>query len=132
MSERSFNKDSVMKGIVWFLALSFGLAWGIWEFAVQSGVSVTGLGFEPYALAGGFAPAVAAIIVRKWITREGFGDAGLGLGLKHWRIYLFAWLLPLGVGAVILLEAMTLGIGRPDLTLARAMAAHPAIREMGI
>ena len=121
-----------MKGIIWFLAISFGLAWVSWELAIQSGIEVRSGAFQLYAIPGAFAPAVAAIIVRKWITREGFGDAGLRPNLKSWRYYLFALLLPLAVGAFIIAEAFVLGIGRPDLSLERAMDAFPAIKEAGM
>jgi membrane protease YdiL (CAAX protease family) len=132
VNERSFNKVFDMKGLTWFLAISFGLAWGIWELAIRSGVSVSRLEFQPYALAGGFAPAIAAFVVRKWITREGFADAALRLNLRHWRYYVFACLLPLAVSACIILGAVLLGIGQPDVTLERAMGAHPPLREMGM
>jgi hypothetical protein len=32
-----------------------------------------------------FSPAIAAVIVRCWITKEGFGDAGLALHLRRAR-----------------------------------------------
>jgi hypothetical protein len=38
--------------------------------------------FQYLALPGTFAPAIAAFIVRKWVTRESFGDAGLKPNLK--------------------------------------------------
>jgi hypothetical protein len=47
--------------------------------------------FQYIALPGALSPAIAAIIVRKWVTREGFVDAGLKPNLsKAWRYYLFA------------------------------------------
>lgn len=118
------------KGVVWFLVIAFGLAWIAWEAAIRSGVSVLSWQFQLFALPGAFAPAVASFVVRKWITREGFADAGLGLHPRGWPYYVFAWLLPLVVVGVIILEAGALGIGRPDFTLARAIAAHPAGRDM--
>lgn len=120
-----------MKGTMWFLLISFSLAWVSWELAIQAGISVRSGEFQLYALLGGFAPAIAAIVVRKWITREGFHDAGLRPNLKCWRYYLVAWLLPLAVVTFIILEARILGIGQPDLSLERAMAAFPSIREVG-
>lgn len=73
------------------------------------------------AIPGAFAPAIAAIVVRKWITREGFADAGLRLNLRRgWPYYLFGWLLPLGVVSIIVALAAILGAGRPDFTLRRA------------
>lgn len=41
-----------------------------------------------------FAPAIACFVVRKLITREGFGDAGLRLNLRRWPLYLVALLWP--------------------------------------
>jgi uncharacterized protein len=119
------------KGIAWYLALSFGLAWVTWEFEFRSGISVLSWQFELYALPGAFAPAIAAIIVRKWITCEGFADAGLALNLRRWPYYLFGWLLPLAVVAVIVAEAMALGIGMPDFTLAHAVTAGAAGHNVG-
>src|SRR5919112_1500046 len=43
-----------------------------------------------------FAPAVGALVVRRWVTLEGFRDAGLRLELRRcWRSYLVAWPAPL-------------------------------------
>lgn len=42
-------------------------------------------------------PAIAAIIVRAWITKEGFADAGLRPNFRNkWRYYLIALALPVG------------------------------------
>jgi len=103
------------KGVLAYLLLTFGLAWS----AIFVARLLLGLSLEnslvqiPIA----FSPAIAAVIVRRWITREGFGDAGLGLHLKSgWAYYLVAWLFPLiAVGEVIGL-AMVLDISRPDLS----------------
>jgi uncharacterized protein len=122
--------DGDMKGITWFLALCFGLAWGWWEVVLSTGVSVFDWRFQLYVLPGAFAPAIAAIVVRKWITREGFADAGLRVHARQWRVYLFAWLLPLLVVAIIVAEAMILGIAQPDFTLQRAIAHGVAGRDL--
>src|SRR5215203_5169219 len=90
------------RGILAFLGLAFGLAW---------------LPFVP-ALVGGpaipilmpFAPAIAAFVVRTWVTREGFADAGLRLGRRHWPLYLVAVLWPLAVIPVRVLAALALGV----------------------
>jgi membrane protease YdiL (CAAX protease family) len=37
-----------------------------------------------------FAPAIAAVVVRRWVTREGFRDSGLRPNLRRWRFYLLA------------------------------------------
>lgn len=118
-----------MRGILWFLLICFGFAWGWWELVIRSGTDVLSWQFQLYALPAAFSPALAAIVVRKWITGEGFGDAGLRLNLRHWRLYLLAWLLPLALVAAITLEAVLLGIAQPDFTLARASVAGVAGRS---
>jgi membrane protease YdiL (CAAX protease family) len=73
--------------------------------------------FALYALPGAFAPALATFIVRKWVTREGFADAGLALNLGKWRYYLIAWFLPfLGIGFIVTCAPL-LGFGHPDFSL---------------
>ena len=59
--------------------------------------------------------------MRKWVTREGFGDAGLRLNLRRWRYYLAGWSLPLLVVAAIVILTVALGITNPDFTLERAL-----------
>jgi hypothetical protein len=76
------------------------MAWLCWEIPIRLGVSVHSPLFQLAALPGGFAPAIAAIVVRKWITREGFADAGLRIDLSKWPYYIVACLLPLVSGWV--------------------------------
>ena len=110
------------KGIVTYLLIAFGMAWLLWEIPIRLGASPANpLVFQFAALPGAFAPAVAAIIVRKWVTREGFDDLGLRPNLKRWRYYLIGWLLPFAGFACILLLAMALGAAQPDFTLRRGI-----------
>jgi membrane protease YdiL (CAAX protease family) len=109
------------KGTIVYLLIAFGMAWVLWEIPLRFEVSPRSPLFQLAALPGAFAPAVAAIVVRKWVTREGFADAGLRLNLRKWRYYLVAWLLPLPVTAVIVVLAVALGIGQPDFSLLRAL-----------
>jgi membrane protease YdiL (CAAX protease family) len=103
------------RGVLAYLLLAFGLAWSmIFVARLLLGLSLeNSLVQIPIA----FSPAIAAVIVRRWITKEGFGDAGLALHLRSgWAYYLVAWLFPLiAVGVVIGLATM-LGISRPDLS----------------
>ncbi len=115
------TSDTDKKGIVVYLLIAFGLAWLLWEIAMRIGPSVDSPLFQFAILPGALAPAVATIVVRKWITREGFGDAGLGLNLRRWRYHLVGWALPLLVVLAIVLLAVTLGITNPDFTLERAL-----------
>lgn len=108
-------------GTVSYLSLAFGMAWILWEIPIRFGVSPRSPLFQLAALPGGFAPAMAAIIVRKWITREGFADAGLHFHLRKWPYYLVAWLLPFLVASVIVALAVALGISQPDFSLQRSL-----------
>nr|WP_269328707.1 CPBP family glutamic-type intramembrane protease [Kineosporia babensis] len=61
-------------------------------------------------LPGAMMPAVAAWIVRKWVTREGFGDAGLRLRLREaWPQYLLALLGPPLVAGAMVVTAVLFG-----------------------
>jgi membrane protease YdiL (CAAX protease family) len=111
------------KGVIAYLAIAFGLAWLLWEIPIRCGVSPTELKNQWAFLPGTFSPAIAAIIVRKWITGEGFADAGLRLNLRqHWIHYLVAWLLPLVVVTIVTLLAVLFAISQPDFTMQRFLA----------
>jgi membrane protease YdiL (CAAX protease family) len=84
-----------------FLALTFGLAW--LPFLAQ----IAGLG-EVGPVLMPIAPAIACIVVRRWVTREGFWDAGLRTRLRNWPIYLLVLVWPLG--AAISTTLVTLGL----------------------
>ena len=114
-----FDRDN--KGIAVFLLIAFGLAWVLWEITIMIGPSTRDPLFQLAILPGALSPAVAAFIVRKWVTREGFSDAGLRLNRHHWRYYLAAWSLPLLVVTMIVLLATTLDISDPDFSMKRAI-----------
>lgn len=77
------------RGIVWYLALSFVPAWLAWAAVGASGRSMDDPVMQLVTAA--FIPALAAAVVRGWITREGFGDAGLRPRLReHWHTYVLA------------------------------------------
>lgn len=105
------------KGVTAFLILAFGLAWTAWEVPIRMGVPVTAPLFQLFALPGAFAPAIAAVLVRAFVTREGFADAGLRPRLRYWPWYLFALVLPLLVTAAIVLEARQFGLAEPDFNV---------------
>jgi membrane protease YdiL (CAAX protease family) len=113
---------TVRRGITAYLGIAFGGAWICWAIPLGLGVSVWSPVFQLALIPGGFAPAIAAVVVRKWITREGFADAGLRLHLGRWRYYAIALLLPYAVVAAILAEATLTGLGRPDFSLLRALS----------
>ena len=120
---------SKTKGIIAYILLAFGVAWI--PLAIQWFLGLRGPGddatFLEYAvfilitLPTSFAPAIGCLVVRKWITREGFADAGLSLNIKKgWRYYLFALLYPVVVVPATVLLALLIGAERialSDLTV---------------
>jgi membrane protease YdiL (CAAX protease family) len=110
------------KGIVAYLLITFAISWSFWCVPLLFGLTIRSPFYSLFLLPGAFSPAIAAVIVRRWITREGFADAGLRLNFRRNRpYYLIAWLLPLLVVAVIVLLAVVMRIGTPDFSLERAM-----------
>lgn len=112
------------RGVVSYILIAFGMAWAFWCAPLTFGLTLHSPFYILFLLPGAFAPAIAAIVVRKWVTREGLADAGLRLNLrKSWRYYLIAWLLPVPVVAIIVLLAVALRLSQPDFSLERAMHA---------
>lgn len=110
------------RGVVVFLLLSFGVTWTYLFVAWGGlGLSVT----NPLVqLPMGFAPALSAVVVRRWVTREGFGDAGLALRLRTaWRHYLLAWVGPPLFAVAAVGAAAVLGPWRPGLAPLRHLAS---------
>jgi len=91
------------QGIAWFLTIAFGLAWLPFLPALFGG--------PPILILMPFAPAIAAFVVRKWITREGFADAGLRPNRRRWRFYLVAIGWPLLTIPLSVAIATALGLG---------------------
>jgi membrane protease YdiL (CAAX protease family) len=104
------------KGVLAYLLLAFGLAWST-IFVARLLLLGLSLGNSLVQIPIAFSPAIAAVIVRRWITREGFADAGLALHLRSgWAYYLVAWLFPLIAVGVVIGLATVLGISSPDLS----------------
>ncbi|MEN3609652.1 type II CAAX endopeptidase family protein [Plantactinospora sp. ZYX-F-223] len=106
------------KGVLSYLLIAFGLAWAavfvahaVLGWSIADPVTQLTMGL-PMA----FGPAIAAVVVRRWVTREGFADAGLAPRLRAAkRYYLIAWIGPVLVLAVTVGLATTLGLYEPDL-----------------
>ncbi|MEP7027148.1 MAG: CPBP family intramembrane glutamic endopeptidase [Candidatus Eisenbacteria bacterium] len=110
------------RGVLAYLALAFGLAWTVEFVALARGVRFTSLTPPTTALLAlvMLTPAIAAYIVRRFATREGFATAGLRRG--PWRPYLFVWIgVPLLVVAIYAVTVL-LGLGRFDPTLSELTA----------
>ena len=115
------------RGLTVFLALALGPPWLIWELSMARGWTPGDETFPLAVLAAAFCPAMATVVVRAWVTREGFADAGLSLRLgsptaRRW--YLAAWLWPLPVALAVLALAWLTGPAEPDWTL-RMGSADP-------
>lgn len=109
-------------GVRAYLALAYGLAWILEGVALARGVRFTSLTIGTTALLASvmFTPAIAAFIVRRFITREGFATAGLRRG--PWRPYLVVWIgVPLLVAGIYALTVLV-GLGRFDPTLSQLTA----------
>ncbi len=114
------------RGVAAFLALAYALAWVPEFVALARGVRVAPPTAAGTALLAAvmWAPAAAAFVVRRWVTREGFATAGLRVGPR--RLYPAAWLgVPLLVTAIYA-ATLLLGFGALDPTLARATEAARA------
>lgn len=93
------------KGIIVYLVIAFG-TWPYLFFVrlVMGWSLVNPLVQLPVA----FIPAIGAFVVRRWVTREGFADAGLRLRVRGARRqWLVAWFAPLAVTMLTLLALRT-------------------------
>jgi uncharacterized membrane protein YhaH (DUF805 family) len=70
------------RGIAWFLAICLGLTWSIEITALARGIRFAVLTIATTILVAlvMLIPAISALIVRRWITREGFASANLRIG----------------------------------------------------
>ncbi|MFJ5104176.1 lysostaphin resistance A-like protein [Streptomyces sp. NPDC088554] len=109
------SKPAARKGVTAFLIISFAGTW-LWLLCARAvlGLSSTNLLLQLPAFC---MPGIAAVVVRRWITKEGFADAGLKLRLKAaWRYYAIALLGPPFIAALTLAFAAVVGLWDPDLS----------------
>jgi CAAX protease family protein len=99
------------RGLVAYLLIALGGCWSIWGIAWLLGMFDTSPRGQIIVAAGAFSPAIAAMLVRGVVTREGFADAGWRPHLRNkWPYYLFAWLSPLLVIAGIIALAKVIDL----------------------
>jgi membrane protease YdiL (CAAX protease family) len=113
------------KGVIVFLLLSFGSAWaGMFAAVLVFDLSLVNPLVQLGALA--FTPAIAAYVVRKWVTKEGFADTGMKLRLRgNVGLYLAAWLGPLACAATALATAVAFGIWDFDASAFALLPGQP-------
>jgi membrane protease YdiL (CAAX protease family) len=113
------------KGVLVFLLLAFGLAWaGMFAAVLVFDLSLVNPLVQLCVIA--FAPAIAAYVVRKWVTKEGFADTGTKLLLRgNVGLYLAAWLGPLAFAAVALATAVASGLWEFDPSALALLPGQP-------
>ncbi|MFC2078383.1 CPBP family intramembrane glutamic endopeptidase [Candidatus Bipolaricaulota bacterium] len=89
-----------MLGLISYLVLTFSIAWGLWALFTRHGLSPKDKVFQLAILPGAIAPAVVAVVVRLFITREGLVLAEFIPSLSAWPVYAIGWLLPVVIVAL--------------------------------
>jgi hypothetical protein len=116
------------KGIFAYLLIAFAMAWSFWCIPLFFGLTLHSPSY--FLLPGAFSPAIAAVVARKWVTCEGFADAGLRLNFRNNKpYYLIALLLPLLLAAIIVLLAVVFRICTPDFSLEQAMYTLASVQN---
>jgi hypothetical protein len=110
------------RGVAAYLALAFGLAWAPF-LAAPLGLGTGAALLMPWA------PAIACVVVRRWVTREGFGDAGLRPNLGRWPLNLIALVWPCAIHPLRVVLAQVLGLALPGFTFPWGLAA-PTPRDL--
>ncbi|MEU6245987.1 CPBP family intramembrane glutamic endopeptidase [Glycomyces sp. NPDC047010] len=120
------------KGLIAFLLLAFGLAGGgMFTAVLVFDLSLVNPVVQLATVA--FTPAVAAFAVRKWVTKEGFADAGLRLRIRgNLGLYAAAWLGPLVFAAVALALAVALGLWEFDTGVFVLVPGLPVWASIGL
>lgn len=119
------------RGVRWFLLVAFIGSWIPWFGVHAAGGSLNDPAIQIATAA--FMPALAAVVVRRWITKQGFKDSGLRLRVtSSWRHYVVAVTIPWGILAVAVAIAAVTGQWTPssidlDTTTWAYLAAGPLI-----
>lgn len=110
-------KKTNKKGLLWFLLLTFCSTYLVEFVLFLKGYTFTGVPalIGQLVVAGVmFFPGISAFIVRKWITKEGFKDAGLKIGKFK---YYFQVYIIIPVIFIIVYGLTWIFIQQPDFTL---------------
>jgi uncharacterized protein len=112
--------------IAGFVLLAYAIAWAVWSPAMGDAWHAIATGRTPssylapsFAVVGMFAPAIAAVIMRLWVSREGLrGSLGPVRGKLRW--YAVAVLGPalfvtatVTIGSATGISELTLGVHKP-------------------
>jgi membrane protease YdiL (CAAX protease family) len=121
------------KGIISFLAITFGITYAIEGALSLAGVRFTGIppAFAQFIVAGVmWVPALATVLTVTLVTKEGFGTTNLRFG--SWKPYLSTVLIVPAGFAVTYALTWLLGLGDPDwqLTSFKAFLASEGGRAL--
>lgn len=121
--------------VILFNLIAYALAWLYWVPFLMKGMDGLRAFPGPYGFANGmFAPMVAALIMRLFVSREGL-KGSLGI-LRHWKYYLIALLAPAAYAGLLVLVIVSTGQssftwpGRTPLLLAVPLLMLKSIREI--
>lgn len=106
-----------------YLVLVFVVGWSLCGLVALAGGLENKVAFSWLATLLHFVPAACALVLRLWITREGFGDAGVRVGRP--RLYLLAYFLPIFAIAGSYTLAVSLGAGYLTLDPGQVGAKGP-------
>jgi hypothetical protein len=112
--------------VVAFVLLAYGIAWAVWASvmgdawdAITSGSTPSSYTAPSFVVLGMFAPAIAAVIMRLWVSKEGLRGS-LGPVRVNPRFYAVAILGPalfvlaiVAIGTATGISEFTLGVDRP-------------------
>lgn len=111
------------RGLLVYLLVTFGLAWGIELGPVRSIGLQSGSPLVMALMVGVmFCPLLGALAARR-VERSGFADAGLRWGKG--RYHLIAWLLPVVVSAAAVGLTIALGLGQWDPGMSAVLEKLP-------
>lgn len=124
-----------IKGIVWFLVITFGITWTVEGVLLMRGVSFERVPpvFLGYLLAGlMWAPTVGAVLTRKVVLRESLRVAEARLHLGDLRPYGIGMILMPVMFVLVYGITVLLGLGHLDLSLSTFLAQmHSMGKAMG-
>ncbi|WP_241387466.1 CPBP family intramembrane glutamic endopeptidase [Rhodococcus sp. CH91] len=114
------------RGVLWFLLIAFGGAWLPWLVVYAAGGSMDNVLIQLATAA--FVPAIAACVVRRWVTRQGFVNSGLGLDVRrYWPYLVTAVTIPWGVLLVAVGAAVVAGWSPSDADVSGSSWAYLAV-----
>jgi membrane protease YdiL (CAAX protease family) len=130
---KEFTKMNKRNGLTWYLVIAFAITWSSVLGIYLLGGAPTSISSVPSAgplvgllmILATFGPAIAAFVTLKWITREGFKDAGLRFNFRTgWSYYLWAILAPIAacVMAIALAAALGMKVSLSALSLENIIA----------